>query len=775
MKRLLFWGLSIFPMLLSAQQLEQTIKGKIIDAQSGSPVIGATIAVLTTDPLKGAATDMEGYFKITNVPVGRHTLRLSSIGYDDKIVPELLVGSGKEVVLDATLTESFTIMDEVVVSAAEQNKGLVLNEMASVSAISFSVEETSRYAATFDDPARAALSLPGVQGGGDDVLNEIVIRGNSPRGLLWRIEGVEVFNPNHFAEVGSSAGGISMLSNNMMNRSDFYTGAFPAEYGNALSGVFDINLRQGNYDKGEYAFQAGLLGVAASAEGPFKQGSKSSYLLNYRYSTLALFDDVGVEILGEQEDLVFQDLSFKMHFPTRNAGSFSVWGLGGANHDIYYADQEVGEFVNDDFRTKMGVYGINHVMYFNPDTYLKTTLSQSVSTNKYISDSLGTKEYNRESFDNNATRLQFLFNKKMNSRNTFRAGVIGSRLGYNLFSEFNFRDEFITEVDDDGTTYFVQGYGQWQHRLSEAVVINAGLHYSQLLLNNNYSIEPRIGLKWEVDPTSSINFGLGIHSRLESITNYLTQDSLGRQNNKDLDLTKAQHVVLGYEKMVKPGVRFKAEAYYQHLYDVPVWPSTAETDFQRTFSAINSKDGFTSFDLVNDGTGDNYGIELSLERFMSNGLYYLLTTSLYQSEYTPQDGNTYDTRFNGNFIFNALAGKEWRVGRKKTNFISVNGRMIWSGGNRTHPIDLEKSRELGYTFYDFSQPYGYKLPNYWRMDLGVSYRKNKGNHSSIIAINVQNVTGKLNYYDHYYSSSQDAVMLEEQLGMFPNLSYRVEF
>lgn len=184
MKRLLILGLLCFPLWSNAQQLQQTIKGKITDSQSGSPVIGATIAVLTTVPLKGGSTDIDGYFRIANVPVGRHTLKISFVGYEDKIVPELLVGSGKEVILDATLTESFTAMEEVVITATEQNKGEVLNEMASVSAISFSVEETSRYAATFDDPARAALSLPGVQGGGDDVLNEIVIRGNSPRGLL---------------------------------------------------------------------------------------------------------------------------------------------------------------------------------------------------------------------------------------------------------------------------------------------------------------------------------------------------------------------------------------------------------------------------------------------------------------------------------------------------------------------------------------------------------------------------------------------------------------
>lgn len=763
--------------MVNAQSLNQTIKGRIVDAQSEAPIVGVTVMILNTDPPLGAVTDLDGYYKISDAPVGRHSIQVRFLGYEDKNIGEVLVGSGKEVVVNTDLTESLQAMEEITIVADQQDKGQVLNEMATVSAISFSVEETSRYAATFDDPARAALSLPGVQGGGDDILNEIVIRGNSPRGLLWRIEGMEVFNPNHFGDDGSSGGGISMLSNNMMSRSDFYTGAFPAEYGNALSGVFDINLRKGNYDKNEFAFQAGLLGVQAAAEGPLKNGSKASYLINYRYSTLALFDKIGINILGESEEIVFQDLSFKFHFPTKKAGSFSLWGLGGRSENNIYPITDEGEYFGDRFNTGMGVYGLQHIIYLNQDTYLQTTFSQSASDYDYDNDSLGQLVYDREAFDNYASRLQLLLNKKINARNTLRVGVIGSRLGYNLFSEYNDRnqDRFITLVEDKGHTYFLQAYGQWQHRFNENITLNAGMHFSQLALNGNNAIEPRLGMRWKLDPTSTLNFGYGLHSRMESSTIYLAQDSTGHQPNKNLGLTRAQHIVAGYEKMVKPGVRFKAELYYQHLFNVPIWPQNPELPIQRTFSILNESSGYTTYPLVNDGTGDNYGLELSLERFMNQGFYYMVTTSLYEAKYVPRDGQTYDSRFNGNFIVNALGGKEFRVGRSGNNLFSINGRMIWSGGNRTEPINLEKSREQGYTYYERGVGFAAKLPNYWRLDVGVSYRKNKPNFASIISINVQNVTGKVNAYDHYYNRFTDQIDFEEQLGMFPNLSYRIEF
>ncbi len=763
-----------------AQDLTQTIRGKVLDAQSKSPVIGANVVLLGSDPLKGSVTDIDGNFRIEEVKVGRHNLKITFIGYEDLVIPELLVGAGKEVVLDIDLTESLITMEELVIEA-EQEKGKPLNEMATVSALSFSVEETSRYAATFDDPARAALSFAGVRGGGDDVLNEIVIRGNSPRGLLWRIEGIEVPNPNHFAEDGASGGGISMLSSSVLSNSDFFTGAFPAEYGNALSGVFDIKLRKGNNEKREYAAQAGLLGVAFAAEGPLGSDSKGSYLANYRYSTLALFDNIGIKILDESEEIVFQDLSFKVHLPTEKMGSFSIWGLGGASEDILKPIIENGEFNNEQFYTRLGVGGISNIFFLNKNTYLESQISYSAHQSEYEYDSLGVKTFETENFINTALRGSVLLNKKFNARHTLRTGVVFSHLGYDLHSEyFSFRQQrLITELDQEGSSQFMRSYAQWNFRPSETVTLNSGLHYTRFFLNGRESLEPRFGAKWAFTPSQSISAGIGVHSRLETLSLYLAQEEVGDgtfvQPNKNLDITKARHYVIGYENQLKSDLRFKAEVYYQDLYDVPIRPASATNPWERTFSSLNEFSGFTTDTLVANGTGTNYGIELTLEKFFTKGYYFMVTGSLFESKYVAADGIERDTRFNGNFVNNIIAGKEFKVGRNGNNLIAINTRMIWAGNNRVVPIDLEMSRQRGGTYYDFDNSFSERLQDYWRLDFGISYRKNKGKHSSIVALNVQNVTGRYNVSEHFYSRRADEIRFEEQLGLFPNLSYRIEF
>ena len=180
-----------------------------------------------------------GEFKLSKVPVGRTTLAVSYLGYESLTLREIMVTSGKELVLNLEMTESTKNMNEVVITAAH-DKTQAFNEMATVSARSFTVEETGRYAASYFDPARMAQTFAGVSVGGStsDLFNEIVVRGNSPKGILWRLEGVEIPNPNHFGGLGSSGGAISMLSSSTLANSDFYTGAFPTEFGNCLIRCF---------------------------------------------------------------------------------------------------------------------------------------------------------------------------------------------------------------------------------------------------------------------------------------------------------------------------------------------------------------------------------------------------------------------------------------------------------------------------------------------------------------------------------------------------------
>ncbi len=764
-----------------AQQLTQDIRGTVIDSQSESPLIGATVIVLGTDPIKGAVTDVNGQFIIKGVPIGRHDLGVTYIGYEDAYLSDILIGSGKQVALNVRLTESLSRLEEVVVVANDE-QGEPINKLSSVSALSFSVEQTSRYAATFDDPARAALSFAGVTTGGDDILNEIVIRGNSPNGLLWRVEGVEVPNPNHFAAVGSAAGGISMLSSNMLSNSDFFTGAFPAEYGNAFSGVFDISLRNGNNQKREYAFQAGFLGVAAALEGPLSNRKRGSYLINYRYSTLALFEHIGINILDETEQIKFSDLSFKFHLPTEKWGAFSLWGLGGSSEDKERAAPEIDEYYNWRAGNLLGVGGLSHIYYLNQDTYLETRLSGHISEIAYDEDSVAVKDLYEEEFIDNAIRLSTMVNSKINARNTIRGGVIYSWIGYDQLSLIyeSYRDQLVKYVEEKGTTGTLQGYGQWQYRLNEKLTLNSGLHYLQLMLNKNYSVEPRFGLRYQLNNRETLSFGTGLHSKQQPLSTYLanleTESGLRVQTNRNLKLMKAYHNVLGYERSISTNWRVKSEIYFQYLYDVPIRPeSRREEPWSATASVLNMSGGFVSDTLVNEGTGKNYGLELTAERFLNNGFYLVFTGSLFESKYKGADGIERNTRFNSNYIFNVITGKEFKVGKSKNNLISVNGKFITSGNNRYIPINLAASRMEGYGIYDYDQAYTDRLDPYIRLDFGIRFIRNKPKTTQVIALNVQNITGRINEAGRYYNPYSQNISSEDQLGMFPNLSYRLEF
>ena len=318
-----------------ASATSQTVRGQVCDVASGEPMIGVTITVENGTTL-ATVSDIDGNFVINNVPVGRHSVRATYIGYEPVLLKEQLVSSGKELVLMLRMRESISELGEVVVKP-RVNKQLPLNEMAQVGARMFSVEEANRYAGGMADPARTASMFAGVAAGG--VTNGISIHGNSPQMLQWRVEGVEVNNPNHFAEITGAGGGIfTSLNGTVLANSDFLTGAMPAEFGNALSGAFDMKMRVGNNSKYEHAIQVGTLGVDFASEGPLGKGSKASYLVNYRYSFLEIAKKLHA-INMENETLDYQDLSFKLNMPTTKAGTFAVWFTGLLDH---YENEEIG-------------------------------------------------------------------------------------------------------------------------------------------------------------------------------------------------------------------------------------------------------------------------------------------------------------------------------------------------------------------------------------------------------------------------------------------------
>lgn len=760
--------------LLTAQPatlLTQTIKGQVVDQASQQAVIGANILVEQTDPPKGGSTDENGYFRIENVPVGRYTLRITCIGYDDALIQELVVGAGKEVELNIRLAEVLIQMEEVVVKG-QKLQGTPLNDMASLSARSFSVDQTKRYAAAINDPARMAMSFAGVSAG-DDGNNLIIIRGNSPKSLLWRMEGIEIPNPNHFGNEGSSGGGVSALSANVLSNSDFFTGAFPAEYGNATSGVFDLKLRKGNNEKREYAIQAGFLGLDVAAEGPIGEAGGASYLANYRYSTLAILGKLGVldNNSGVPE---FQDAAFKVYVPLSANNYLSVWGMGGLSTQRYK-----DENITSDFHSDRGVLGVNYRYFTDANTYLEGIISYSASRVSDEYSFLNKGVEGEEDFVNQALRTSLIYNRKLNAQHTLRAGLIGSQLGFDLFSNRTDSTAAVTVgIDQTGNTALFQAYAQWKYRVNPALTLNAGLHASMLALNNNYVVEPRLGLRWNLAPGQALSAGLGLHSRPDAISVYFARVQTADryvQPNKQLDLNKAAHAVIGYERRIGESWRIQTEAYYQHLYDMPI-ATASSTDSSLIYESwINKVDGFVADSLVSEGTGRNYGLEITVEKFFNGGFYLLSTTSLYRSLYTPREGTERSSRFDGRFVQNFLLGKEWEVGRNKSNVLGANIRAIWAGGNRYTPIDLQRSQAAGEAVYDWSKAYEQQLPDYFRFDLRFSYSKNRKNTTSTFSLDIQNASNRQNAFTRYYDEDSQSEKTLTQLGLTPVFNYRLEF
>lgn len=786
---LLVWGLlNPFAAKVGAQSLMQTIRGQVRDIDTQIPLTGATVVLQFGDGSLGGVTDLDGKFRFEAVPVGRFDLAVNYLGYEPLVQTSLLLTSGKELILTLDLVESAIAMDEVVVTA-KHDKTEALNELASVSARSFSVEETSRYAGSFYDPARMAQNYAGVSvGGGDDLNNEIIIRGNSPTGLLWRLEGIEIPNPNHFGALGNSGGGISMLSSSMLSNSDFYTGAFPAEFGNATSGVFDLNLRNGNNEKREHSLMVGVLGLEVATEGPINRELGSSYLLNYRYSTLAILQSLGLNPAGDALPK-YQDFSFKINLPTAKAGTFSIFALGGTNQSYFepIPDQQQWEFEDDKWgfleEQQVGTVGLGHRLLLSDRSYLRTVFV--ASSNRYLerdywlNDTLNYARHIDEetTSTNSAYRLSTTYNLKMNAKNTLRAGLIGSHLSFDFIYDEDDGESLHRYFDNSGSTQYLQAFAHWKHRFDDRFSMNAGLHYSHLMLSHQQAIEPRFSLEWQLSPTQKISTAIGLHSKMEHLALYLFDGTLpdGRQHvpSRDIEFSKAWHAILGYDHRLSENLRLKTEVYYQHLFDVPV-----ENNLESLGSLINASDVWDVIgaqQVVNEGIGRNYGLDVTLERFFSDQYYFLLTGSLYKSKYQPLNKQWYSSAFDGNFQLVALGGKEFKVGKKKVNILGFNAKLIYSGGRRTTPIDLEASRERGFTVYHYDQPYGSRNWPYKRLDIGISYRINARKMSHALLLDIQNVSNFQNIYSQYYSSSAGEIRSVYQTGLLPVFAYRVEF
>lgn len=803
MKKIFFLLVTIFPFLVFGQN--QTLRGVVVDKETKFPLESVTVSIHSgAEVINGGYTDAGGQFRFESVEIGRYQIVLDLLGYNSVILSNIMINSGRETVLEIEMEENGMQTDEVVIKASKN--GDPLNEMAMGSSRSFTVEETDRYAGSRGDPSRMAANFAGVQGA-DDSRNDIVIRGNSPSGLLWRLEGIDIPNPNHFAIPGTAGGPVSILNNKILANSDFYTGAFPSEFGNSTAGAFDLRLRNGNNEQYESSFQFGFMGTEAAIEGPISKKNKSSFLAAYRYSTLALFGSFGIDV-GTSATPYYQDVSFKLNFPLKNNAIFSIWGIGGASDvAILISNQKkperniYGENDRDQyFSSNIGQIGANYSKSFNENTYFKASLgasSQKVDAHHelvyrhvqadstYMLDSLVSLMGYR--FQQNQYSANFSVIHKIGDKVTLKSGMINNAYGLTFVDSIRQMD--ITQNDyyryyprwntTGHFAYLGQLYAQIKYRITQNLTFNGGLHSQYTTLGNSFSpIEPRLSLRYDLNPKNNLAVSYGLHSQIQSpyLYFYFTNGANGNRTplNQGMKVSKSHHVVGTYNYQLGKATNLKAELYYQYLYNVPV------TIHPSSFSLINAGRGFARFfpdSLVNKGVGYNYGLELSLEKFFTKNYYFMVNTSLFQSKYSGSDKIWRNTDFNGTYIVNALFTKQFDFKNKKYA-LNVGGKITTSGGGWFSPVDTLASNLQRELVELDTEKNTLRFKPYFRTDFRTSFHINARHVTHVFAIDLINIFNtknilKLTYAPNPYTGVN--IREDYQIGRLPIFYYRLDF
>ena len=750
-----------------AQNLEQTIRGKIMDKQTLELLSNVTVKLVPGNHV--SFSDSLGRFYFHKIPLGRYSISFSRLGYLPASIPNLELRSGKEINLPIELEEAPQFLREVIV-VSERAKDRAKNEMAMVSTRQFSVTEANRYAGGFQDPARMTLNFAGVTNAGSDQNNEIIIRGNSPKGLLWRMEGIEIPNPNHFGDgQGSTSGIISMINSTSLANSDFMSGAFPAEYGNASSGVFDLRFRRGNNEKREWMAQLSVVGIDVASEGPIGKNG-GSYRAGARYSTLELLLKSGlININSGNFKPAYRDLNYTIDIPLKKAGLLTFWGLAGAN------DTEDEKSTTKDYsNSAMGAFGLSYKLPFKKghlSTVLAlTTESANVSKIELMANAWKTTRDQLYRYPN--VRLNATYVYKWNASLTAKFGINISQLSFELKDDRWDGKKIVNYLNESNSTYYIQQFGQIIKKWTPVFQTTFGLHAYQFELNQSKAIEPRMAIS--IDNHSGGRFGVGIgwHSRIEPISTYLFKKYIANGNffqpNKNIKPSQALHQVVSYDQRIGENTRLKVEAYIQNINQVPI--DTLRTGL---FSLVNYTSGIPGQVLENTGKGINKGIELTLERFLADNFYYLVTASLFDSKFQNKDLVWRNTQFNNLFAGNILVGKDFQLAKQKS--LSVNLRYLLRGGNRYTPINLAESIKRNTTVGIQSKAFESQYPNFERYDFSLAYRINKLNHTWSFRLDLQNIFNTNNIIEERYDSNLKGLSYRFALPLIPIISSQLEF
>lgn len=781
-KLYLFFLLNFVVGIIYSQDLKQSIRGVVTNQFTEFPIPDVHINLLSEGKIIGQTnSDTNGLYQFPSVLIGTYDISFSHVAFTSYTIPNVIVYSKKECIINTQMEFSYNLLSEALIESPQKERGITNNTMASVSAYSIRVEDAQRLAGGLDDPIRAAGTLPGVTANAAFSANFISIRGNSPRGLKYQMNGMELENPTHFARIGSSGGLFTIFSMQLLDNSDFFSGAFPAEYSNVMAAVFDVKFRKGNTEKNEYTVQVGTLGLDLAAEGPINKKKNSSFLFNYRYATVGM-----ARLIGQPTEPTYQDLSFNLNFPQKKGGNLSFFGISGTSDRAKIAVIDSLEWEKDVDRynlylnSSMATLGVNYNKLVEENGVFNTIVAGSITNQednkKYIQDdySILTRSINEyKSIPISwAGSYKYMFSAKHSNKTGFSLRATQHEW---LAKKHNFLENSLdTIVNGKGNSATAKAFSQSKFYISEKWNLNLGLSYIYYNVNNKSSIEPRTGLTYILDKKNQISLAYGKHSQIENYAVYKTQieDSLGQNSNpnQSLDFAKANHFVLSYKTKVITNHHLRIEAYYQQLYNIP-------TEINGSYSTVNIAELEEMRILNNSGTGLNYGIDLGIERFTDNGLYYMINGSVFKSNYIDGEGIERSTEYDYGFNIRFLAGKNYMIGEKKgkRNYISWNTTVAYVGGSPYTPLDIEQSKLQQETILNENLAFSEREKNLIFIDATLTYKINKPKHTSIWSLQIKNLFSNGNAIYREYDAVLNAEVTIPSVSFFPNLSYKIQF
>ena len=800
MKRITIFLVTVTLIFCGAVSMQaETLRGTVKDAITGEPLIGATVKIVELENA-AAIADIDGKYQINLSKGGRYTIEANYVGYEPSVTKEILISGAKEVVLDITLRENSTELKEVVVRP-RVNKEATVNPTVLTGGVMLSMEEASRFAGGYNDPARLVMSFAGVSGEADG--SGLSIHGNAPERMQYRIEGVEVFTPNHFNDLWNAGYGlVSALNSNVIGNSDFFTSTFNANYNNALSGVFDVKMRPGNNTKYENILQIGTVSEELTLEGPISRKHNSSYIVNYRYGFTSLVDKLGL-VDTDGSHMSFQDFSWKLNFPTKRAGTFSVFGLGffDTNWDerMKIKDTHSAYDASDsDSKLAQLLAGVSHKILLGNKWTWRSTLAynmQHIKDNEYY---YGLKRDENDvliyPLEYEEPEQKYLFSKQKTNEdriifNTELSKQVNDKWLTQFGGEYSHRffnlvyrsaDRLyapvetmkdITNMKDD--TGLASVFWQNLYKFNDHLSATAGISANYFLYSKKYSVEPRVSMKWDPNEKNSFALGYGLHSMVEKLDAYFYRDDDGKLVNKDLGLTKAHHFQATYMYKFNSNLTLRANAYYQYGFNTPVGIDGS------TYCVTNRYFNFTDEPLVNKGNTRNYGADITLEHYMSHGFFGQTNISLYRSQYRGVDKVWRNQMYDRRFMFKILGGKEWIIGK---NVLNVSAKYSIQGGLRYTPIDVDQMNaniDAGIVndepIYKDNEAFTKHFKPTGIVDLTVSYKINKKRVSHTIAFEGLNILGTDTPMFQRFDLGTRQVRIDKGGISLPNIFYRLDF